>query len=100
MARHYWQTKSFLTRKLGGGYPFGLELVGVDIVEVHGPFETAGDAMAYGTRLMNAYSGYTSCKVVRIETPQVGDQIFDRTYGWISVTEAMRLQRERKEPTK
>jgi hypothetical protein len=35
MARHYWQLKSFLSRKLGGGYPFGLELVGVDIVEVH-----------------------------------------------------------------
>lgn len=76
-----WQSKSFIVGKLGSGYQFGLELCAGDQFEIHGPFENANEAMAYGTRLMRTYRDYESCKVIKIESPGVGYS-YSRETGW------------------
>jgi hypothetical protein len=74
--------KNFLVFNRPQGYLFGLEIWAGDICELHGPFDNAGQAMGYGTRLMNGFADYTSAKVVKIELPGVNGYVFDRKVGW------------------
>lgn len=66
------KTKQFIAWRLSGfGYPYAVEMLAGDIVEIHGPFFNYPEAKTYGVELKATTKDYTSYKVVKLETPAV-----------------------------